>query len=186
MHTPKIRKLKHYFDQGTIYFVTSVTKNRVEIFKDETLARFLAVAIAYHKYTLNFKLFGYVIMYDHFHLLLQPCEKYSLSRIMKDIKGNFSRKYNEFMNPMPIGSRHLNVGYIRGTKYEYSPVWQKEYYESAIRDEKDFIQKLNYMHNNPVKGGLVNSAEEYEFSSYHQYYGEPRQNIQIPIDKIVL
>jgi hypothetical protein len=42
------------------------------------------------------------------------------------------------------------------------------------------------MHNNPVKRGLVNSAEEYEFSSYHQYYGEPRQNIQIPIDKIVL
>ncbi|MFQ3675256.1 MAG: transposase [Endomicrobiia bacterium] len=182
----KYRKLKHYFEKGNIYFVTSVVKDRKKIFTDLKTTRFLLITIAYHKYVLNFLLFGYVIMQEHFHLLLQPCDKYDISRIMKDIKGNFSRKYNEFLNPTPVSSRHLNVGYVKGFKYEYFPVWQKEYYESCVRDEKDFVQKLNYIHNNPVKRGLVNSAEEYEFSSYHQYYGESRQKIQIPIDKILL
>lgn len=92
---------------------------------------------------------------------------------MNYIKGNFSRKYNEFFNPKIEEHSHL-------------PVWQKEYYDSVIRNEKDFIEKLNYIHYNPVKRALVKSPNEYEFSSYHQYFGEEREKIQIPIDKILL
>ncbi len=93
------RRLKHYFEQGNIYFVTSITKDRKEIFVDIKAARFLLLTIAYFKYILDFLLFGYVIMLDHFHLLLQPSEKNPLSKIMRYIKGNFARKYNEWLNP---------------------------------------------------------------------------------------
>lgn len=171
-----MRKLRHYLEEGTIYFVTSVTKDRKNILLGDT-ARFLLITVAYHKYVLDFRLFGYVILPDHFHLLLQILEKISLSKIMKYVKGNFARKYNQFIDPDP-GNRHLNVG--------YRSVWQREYYESAVRDEKSFIGRLNYIHNNPVKRGLVTSPDEYEFSSYHQYYGTQREKIQIPIDKILL
>jgi putative transposase len=172
------RKLKHYFEKGQIYFVTSITKNREKIFLNHDAAKFLVVTIAYHKYVLKFLLFGYVIMPDHFHLLIQPSDEYSLSLIMKFVKGNFARKYNEFMSPVEGGSRHLSVG--------YKSVWQKEYYEYVIRGRDDFIEKLNYIHNNPIKQGLVKEQKEYEFSSYHQWYGEVRQKIQCPVDKILL
>lgn len=193
MEDKKVRKLRHYFLKGQIYFVTSNTKDRKEIFKNRVAARFFATTIAYHKYVLNFYLFGYVIMPDHFHLLLQPCEEYSLSKIMNYIKGNFARKYNEFINPDMTGIRPLRVGYHNGRsnnsdKEEKSKnsVWQKEYYEYVIRDEKDFIEKLDYIHNNPVKKGLVKDPGKYEFSSYHQLYGELRERVYIPIDKILL
>jgi len=183
----KERKLRHYFEKGAIYFVTSVTKDRKEIFKNTSAAQFLVITIVYHKYILNFSLFGYVVMSEHFHLLLQPDEKYPLPKIMNYIKGNFARKYNEFLNPLleqNDGSRPLRVGYDVGMEVKH--VWQKEYYESVIRDEDDFIEKLNYIHNNPVKRGLVDSPEKYEFSSYYQYFGERRNSVQIPIDKILL
>lgn len=86
--------LKHFIEKGAIYYVTSVTRNRREIFFDEFAARFLLITIAYHKYILEFNLLGYVIMPDHFHILLQPNDKRQLSKLMNYIKGNFARKYN--------------------------------------------------------------------------------------------
>lgn len=181
----KERKLKHYFANGQIYFVTSNTKDRKEI-NNNIAARFFVITIAYHKYVLNFSLFGYVIMPDHFHLLLQPCEKSPLPKIMNYIKGNFARKYNEFINPDL--QDNVNLIDYQGGKLQksFNSVWQKEYYEYVIRDEKDFIEKLNYIHNNPVKKGLVKNPDEYEFSSYLQWYSGLRQKIQIPIDKVLL
>lgn len=171
--------LKHYIEKGAVYYVTSVTYRRKEIFSEVLPARFLLITIAYHRYILEFKLFGYVIMPDHFHFLIQPSEKYSLPQIMKFIKGNFARKYNEW-----YGRRQLIAAYKSAEKgILYKPVWQEGYYETLMRDEKDVINRLNYMHNNPVRKGLVKSPDEYEFSSYHQYYGVNREKIQIPIDR---
>lgn len=187
--------LKHYIEKGAIYYVTSVTYQRKEIFAQVLPARFLLIVIAYHKYIFEFNLFGYVVMPDHFHILIQPSERYGLPKIMQGIKGNFARKYNEWyrFNHIPgitsTGSRHLSADYKykKGNKgILYKPVWQEGYYETVMRTEKDIINRLNYLHNNPVRKGLVKNPDQYEFSSYHQYYGKTRQRIQIPIDKIML
>ncbi|MCX7996129.1 MAG: transposase, partial [candidate division WOR-3 bacterium] len=168
-------------EKGAVYYVTSVTYKRKDVFSDVSSARFLLITIAYHRYILDFKLFGYVVMPDHFHILVQPSERYDLPKIMKHIKGNFARKYNEWHIQKPssaelnnnipkLGSRRLNADYKKDSRgYYYLPVWQEGYYETVMRDEKDVINRLNYMHNNPVRKGLVKNPDEYEFSSYHQY-----------------
>jgi putative transposase len=189
--------LKHYFEKGAIYYVTSVTYKRRKIFTDVTTARFLLATIMYHKYILEFNLFGYVIMPDHFHILIQPSERYSLAQIMKYIKGNFARKYNEW-HYNNTQSNHCswslssdynyndNVDYKRDYRgWVYIPVWQEGYYETVMRAEKDVLNRLNYMHNNPVRKGLVDEPSKYEFSSWHQYFGKTREKIQIPIDKLL-
>jgi len=140
---------------------------REKIFLDEVAARFLLITIAYHKYILDFKLFAYVIMPEHFHIIIQPSDEYPLSKIMNFIKGNFSRKYNQIYN-------------------RTNPVWQRRYYETVLRSEKGMINKIDYIHKNPVRKGLVTDLSYYEFSSYNQYFGETREKIQIPIDKILL
>ena len=115
--------IKHFVEKGAVYYVTSVTSGRHEIFSDTFAARFLLVTIAYYRYILEFNLFGYVIMPDHFHILIQPNDNYPLPKIMNYIKGNFARKYNLL---------HNQKGHI----------WQEGYYETALRKEKNIIDKF--------------------------------------------
>ncbi|MBN1898488.1 MAG: transposase [Spirochaetes bacterium] len=157
--------IKRYIEDGQVYFLTSVTKDRNPIFQDGKYANLLLAIIEYLKYYLDYRIYGYVIMPDHFHILIYAFGKYSISKIMNLIKGNFARKYNQIIN---------NVG---------RTVWQRSYYDEVIRNSLDFFNKLNYMHNNPVKAGLVDDPKDYPFSSWHQYYGETRKLIQLGISK---
>ena len=93
-------------------------------------------------------IFG-VVMPDHIHLLLRPLEKengvwYNLAEILKGIKGTSARK--------------INLLYVRN-----GTVWQDEYFDRMIRDEKEAEEKFEYMWNNPLKKGLANLFEEYQF-----------------------
>ncbi len=158
-------KIKHYLEENSVYFITAVTKNRKPIFNNRWASCFLLATIGYFKYICDFKLFGYVVMPEHFHFLIQPSLTYNLPKIMNYIKGNYARKYNLFFR-------------------KKGHVWQEQYWDTAMRNEKDVIKWLNYMHNNPVVKGLVNEPDKYEFSSYLQYQGKIRQLYQIQIDKI--
>jgi len=161
-------KLKHFFQREGVYFVTSVTYLRRKIFLEPTNARFLLATISYHRFILEFKLFGYVIMPDHLHIIVSPSKKYPLSKIMNFIKGNFARKYNQI---------------YRKTEEH---VWQKRYYETVLKDKKDLLNRIKYVHNNPIRQKLVENIKDYEFSSYRQYFGETREKMQIPIDKLMV
>jgi putative transposase len=48
-------------------------------------------------------------------------------------------------------------------------VWQRRFWEHQIRDEDDYIQRVEYIHYNPVKHGLVNARVEWEYSSFRLY-----------------
>ncbi|MFM9903428.1 MAG: REP-associated tyrosine transposase [Pyrinomonadaceae bacterium] len=89
---------------------------------------------------------AWVVMPNHAHVMLRPYEGHSLAGIMKRIKGVSARKIN-----------HL---------YEREgSVWQADYFDRYIRDEDDFLRKLDYIENNPVAAGLVKNAESWKFSS---------------------
>jgi len=158
-------KIKRYQKENYVYYVTSVTKYRRPIFRDTIYARHLLGCIAYFHFTLDFKLLGYVIMPDHFHLLIQA-SKNCISRIMKLIKGNFARRYNELLE-------------------QKGSIWQRRFYDNVLRDKKQIQKKLIYMHRNPLIKGLVDNPGDYEFSSYQQYNKGARKYFQIPIDPIL-
>jgi len=158
-------KARRYIEPGGVYFITSVTNKRAPLLVNEVAARFLVASLIFHKYIFNYKLLGYVVMPNHFHILVQPNDRYNISKIMNHIKGNYARKYNQIIR---------RVGKL----------WQQGFYDSVMRDENEIRKWLEYMHNNPVDAGIVSSPEEYEFSSYHQYYGNLRTSIQAVIDKI--
>lgn len=71
--------------------------------------------------------------------------------------GNIKRFYEE-------NARKLNK--MNG---EEGKIWQKGFYDECILDALTLIKKLEYIHNNPMKAGLVNSPEEYPYSSYNHY-----------------
>jgi len=137
--------LSHLLLENQVYFVTTTTKGRRELFSTEESVRFILDILEELRNGGAAKIYAFVIMPDHLHLILKP-EKESLSKIMQKIKGKSSRLINQMENT--IGN-----------------LWQKEYYERAIRDEKDLTEKYNYIIYNPVKSGLSKSPEEYPYSS---------------------
>jgi putative transposase len=95
-------------------------------------------------------LIAYVIMPDHFHWLIKlPQESPNFSKILLSFKGNFTYQYKKIHN-IPTS---LNL-------------WQRRFWDHIIRDEKDLIIHLDYVHWNPVKHGLVTEPEQWSQSSF--------------------
>ncbi len=143
--------IRRFYEENAAYFLTTVTKDRVEIFKDPKNCKILLVTLEYFKLILDYKLYGFCIMPEHLHLIIHPLGKYNPSYIMKMLKGSFARKLNK-MN----GKR--------------GRIWQKGFYDERIFNSYDLIKKLEYTHNNPVKENLITSPEEYLYSSYNHYF----------------
>lgn len=125
-------------------------------------------------------LLGFVIMPEHFHLLTVPAENVKVAWIMQEIKKGSARLVNKDRRCRAQGRARLPAGILgrpgpRGNMVNGYPgpmlvpdkVWMDEYYDCIIRGEKDLVKHLAYIHNNPVKRGLVESAEEYLWSSAH-------------------
>ena len=86
-------------------------------------------------------------MPEHVHLLLSEAQKATLADALKSLKQGVSRR-------MLGEAEHL---------------WQKRYYDFNVRNERPFIEKLRYMHRNPVKRGLWERPEDWEWSSFRQH-----------------
>ena len=122
-----------------IYHVTSVTKHRTPHFVSFSLCRFLVKALngCPHTHTL-----AYVVMPDHIHWLLQlQGAEASLSKSVAHIKN------------VSAGFAYTQCG-IKG-------LWQKGFYDHAVRRDEDLIQIARYIVANPIRAGLVRSVRDY-------------------------
>jgi putative transposase len=91
--------------------------------------------------------YGYVVMPEHVHLLIGEPQHRTLADALKSLKQGVSRRL--------IG--------------EAEHFWQKRYYDFNIRNHRQFVEKLRYIHRNPVKRGLCEHPEDWEWSSFLQY-----------------
>src|SRR5436853_982293 len=91
--------------------------------------------------------YGYVVMPEHVHLLLSEPQHGTLADALKSLKQGVSRRL--------IG--------------EAEHFWQKRYYDFNIRNYPQFVEKLRYIHRNPVKRGLCELPEDWEWSSFQHY-----------------
>lgn len=146
--------------------MTTKTFNNAKILEKEKNAQLLIKVLYEVKEKLNFLLIAFVIMPDHLHLMIVLEERNTISDVLRHIKGRFARFYNtsrrinsadydEGCSPHRAGNLSLPNG----------RVWQKGFYDHVIKNQKEFLEKLNYIHNNPVKAKIVATPEEYMFSS---------------------
>jgi putative transposase len=91
---------------------------------------------------------GYVVMPEHVHLLISEPERTKLSTALQMLKQNIARRLRE-----PEGG----------------PFWQPRYYDFCVWSEAKLIEKLRYIHRNPVRRGLVSSPEQWAWSSFRHY-----------------
>ena len=141
-------KLLRHYSPGQIYFVTAVTDGRIPILIE--FANEFIEAMTEASRRINFKLIAHVIMPDHVHMIIDPCNN-NLSGIIRIIKLIFA--YN----------------YRKAKGLDRAKVWQARFWDHIIRNEKDLINHLDYIHYNPVKHGFAVAPIEWCFSSYREF-----------------
>jgi len=124
------------------FFITSVTAQRRVLFQRAVAADLLVDVFLTYRNQGKFLLHEFVIMPDHFHVLITPAIEISLERAVQFIKGGFSFRLKSTL-----------------------PVWQASFTNHRIRDAEDFAQHREYTRINPVRAGLVRRAEDYLYSS---------------------
>ncbi|HHT9130984.1 MAG TPA: REP-associated tyrosine transposase [Candidatus Tripitaka californicus] len=142
-------------------YVTSVTRDRIPFFKDKENVSTLLNTFSFYRKRGDFKLFGYIVMPNHFHAILLPLRG-TISDILRNIKA-------------------YSGNVIRSRLGIDSDVWQDSFYDHKILNKKELIGKLNYMHNNPLRGGLVQDLRCYPYSSYMNFYTEDKPLLEIDI-----
>jgi putative transposase len=111
----------------------------------------------------SFVLVGYVVMPEHIHLLISEPQERNPSTVMQALKLGFARRV--------LARKKRGQNSAQGRLFEYAPqhVWQKRFYDFNVWSERKRIEKLRYMHRNPVKRGLVESPELWRWSSFRAY-----------------
>ena len=132
-------------DRPGTYFVTSRTYNSRRLFQVTANAELFLETLQHYRREGHFKLHAFVVMPDHVHLLMTPLD-ISLERAVGFVKGGFSHR---------LSSK--------------CPVWQREFTDRRMRDRQEFETRREYIHQNPVRARLVDSAELYRFSSACKY-----------------
>ena len=153
------------------YFVTTTVRNFTNVFVNEKYCNILIDNIKHYQKKYQFIILGYVIMPSHFHWIVKTEPRLgTISDIMRDIKKYTAWDVLELLEkekPETIEIFRKNVK--PGQKQQF---WIHRFDDQVIRSNKMFWTKLKYIHNNPVKAGLVEKAEEYQYSSARNYYGQ--------------
>ena len=122
-----------------------------------------------------FLLIGWVLMPEHFHVLLKPepadltpnivkqLKQLTASHILGALRDNQQHHWCDRM------LRRLRLPVTVHSESRYR-VWERRYYPFNVCSEQKLQEKLDYMHANPVKRGLVSSPEEWLWSSFRFYY----------------
>jgi putative transposase len=111
----------------------------------------------------QFVVVGYVIMPEHIHLLISETQDKSPSTVMQALKLGFARKV------IVQAKRRTNPAQANSVDDVPQHIWQKRFYDFNVWTEHKRIEKLRYIHRNPVKRGLVDSPELWHWSSYRAY-----------------
>ena len=165
-------------DQFATYFLTFTLVGWVDLFTRRQCCQILIDSFNYCKENKGLILYAYVIMGSHVHLIASAREGSSgLSAIVRDFKSHTSRKIIEWITNNNKESRRkwLEMVFKYHGKYNSNnqvyQVWKQHSKPMQCVTPQFTLQKLNYIHNNPVKAGLVDNPEDYRYSSARSYAG---------------
>jgi putative transposase len=144
-------------------FITLDTRNRLPVFRKDEIKKVLCQAIDEGRKSGGLLLFAYVIMIDHLHLITDQPKP--ISEVLRVVKGITARRVIDYLKERNYSVSLAKLQHeVRDRNYRHS-LWQTEKNVYPIFSEGLFMQKVNYIHNNPVGAGMVERAIDYKWSS---------------------
>ena len=141
-------RVKHYFEAGHFYHITTRTRNGVFAFESDEAKKLIIQSLRFYRERGDWRLFGYVIMANHVHVVVSG-DGAGLSQVV----GNFKKWISN------------NLG--NGTE----ELLERRFDDNAIGSAREMTDVVEYVHNNPVRIGLVQRPEDYFWSSARNYAG---------------
>jgi putative transposase len=143
-------RLPRVVDSGLVYHAINRGNNRAAVFADDEdhLAFLESLAATRDRYP--FRLFGYCLMTNHFHLLLRPEPEQSISRILQSLTVTHTWRYHK---------QNQSSGHV----------WQGRFKSPVVQDDVHLLVVLRYIEANPLRAGMVADPAEYRWSSFQQH-----------------
>ena len=138
--------------EGAFYHLTSRGDNKERIFSNNWDRTKILHLLKQAKERFCFKLHAYVLMRNHFHLLIQTTTQGTISQIMHYSNSNYTKYFNW---------SHQRTGHL----------FQGRFHSNLIDRDAYLLEVSRYVHLNPVRAGLVSRPEDYKWTSYPTYIG---------------
>jgi REP element-mobilizing transposase RayT len=168
------------------YFITITTVGWLDVFTRLNQKYVITNALKHCQEKKGLEIYAYCLMSSHLHLLCKGTDGFILSDIMRDFKKFTSKQILKTILEEPESRREWMLDYFQKScehfkkdqKYKVcfasSPFrlgWQGGYHAEIVQSNWFIKQKINYIHNNPVKEKIVTLPEDYYFSSARNYAG---------------
>lgn len=167
------------YDQHAVYFVTFTVHQWVDVFTRKQYVDMLLENLRYCQQNKGLKIYAWVIMSNHCHLIVQT-EKLKLSDVIRDFKKHTAKKIYEAIENNEMESRKRWLLWLL-TKEGSIWFWEEGYHGEEITTQKFFDSKADYIHHNPVRSGIVEKAEEYLYSSCCDFYGNRKGLLELAV-----
>lgn len=157
-------------DDTAPYFVTATTVNWLPLFRNPEIVSILISSLRYLIDSRRIELYAYVIMEDHLHLI---CTGDNLSKAIASFKSYTASKCLDYYRVNQQTDElaqleHLKMKFKKDRHYQF---WQEGSHPQRIYNDAVLQQKVDYIHNNPVKRGYVDLPEDWQYSSARDYAG---------------
>lgn len=140
-------KLKRYQDNGSYHFITFSCYHRLPCLDDDRIRAAFLDRLEWLRKQHEFYVFGYVLMPEHVHLLVSEPKRYKLATTLNVLKSEVSKQF----------------------KGDRKQLWQTRYYDFNVLTQAKYVEKLRYIHRNPVERGLVTEPQAWPWSSFGHY-----------------
>jgi REP element-mobilizing transposase RayT len=159
-------------DKEGLYYLTFQIVAWVDIFTRKVYRDIVIDSLQYCQKYKGLEIFAFVIMSNHIHLLARS-QTGNLSGTIRDFKNYTSKKFVEILGDKQESRRDwMKVVFEYHGKFKKNQtfqIWTHENHAEHIYSQKFIEQKIEYIHNNPVKAGLVEKPEHYLYSSARNY-----------------
>ena len=158
--------LKRYYGQGDLHFVTFSCYRRRPLLGTARSRDCFVRILDLVRCKRNFPLLGFVVMPEHVHLLVSEPPGSNPSVALQVLKQQVSRSLRKRSKRPPEGQLRLNFPELQMEEKHFR---QRRFYDFDVWSAKKFKEKLEYMHGNPVKRGLVLHQEDWPWSGWGHY-----------------
>ena len=169
--SPVTKGLIRYYGTQHLHFITCSCYRRQPRLHTAWRRNLFLKILEQARRKYRFVVHGYVVMPEHFHLLITEPEIGDPSLVMKVVKERFTRQLNRRRKP-PSAQTALWDSTL-------DSVWQKRFYDFNVYSERKRIEKLRYIHRNPVKRGLVIEPGQWKWSSFRAYSSGERGLVRV-------
>jgi len=161
-------------DQFALYFLTFTVIDWIDIFTRASYKIEIANSLNYCQKNKGLRLFAWCLMTNHLHLICQTTEPHTLTEFVRDFKKYTAKTILKKIWDEPESRRSWILGALREagkydnriTNYKF---WQEGCHPIQLHTNEMIDQRINYVHNNPVRALIVGNPEDYLYSSARNY-----------------